>query len=85
MRDRCRDVATWEIQVAEGDPHWTPGINDSGRTRLERIVRLADGLRALGCDVQLDQVPGAAHDGWAMLPTVQAFLSKVLSGERIAA
>ncbi len=73
------DNAEWEIVVSEGDPHWAPGINDAGATRLARIDRLADGLRTIGCKVRIDRVPAAAHDGWAMLPAVRGFLSDVLA------
>ena len=75
------DTDTWEITLDEGDSlFWVPGINDTGRTRIERLRSLAASLEAAGCHVRFDLVPGADHDEDKIAPSVMAFFETVLTG-----
>lgn len=78
------DLETWEITIAEASPFWRPGINDSGRTRIERICALADSLSRSGIQVRRDVVPGVAHDGFQLLEPVKCFFGEVLRHRLVA-
>lgn len=73
------DTDTWEITVEPDEVYWTPGINDTGRTRIDRIRTLAASLRKAGCEVQLDIVDGVDHDEIGLVPTVLQFLETQLT------
>ncbi|MEV7040828.1 alpha/beta hydrolase [Amycolatopsis sp. NPDC051061] len=68
----AEDTETWEI--AE------PGVDAGGDTRVERLTSLRDNFEAHGIGVRLDVVPGLAHRGLQLQPTVQEFFAGVLAG-----
>ncbi|EKF18315.1 hypothetical protein NA2_13000 [Nitratireductor pacificus pht-3B] len=76
LDDKEDDVAT-----AVGSPHWMDGINDAGRNRTTLMESLRRSLAADGVSARLDVVEGVAHDGFAVLAPVQAFLADVLVKE----
>lgn len=68
------DLETWEIHYAPGSVQYKEGINDAGRTRVERNATLARNLEAHDIRVQQDIVPNTAHAGVSVVPYVQDFL-----------
>jgi len=68
------DIETWEINYQPGSVQYMEGINDSGRTRLERNSALKENLEANGVRVQQNIVPNTAHRGLSVVPYVQDFL-----------
>ena len=78
------DTETWEITIPATSRLWMEGINDAGRTRIDRLTTLAESFRAHGIKVRFDQVPGVTHQGWhpALLAKVQEFLSAALAQDR---
>lgn len=78
----AEDVDTWEITLKPGSRWWMDGANDAGRTRLDRLETLAASLKAQGIVVRVDHVPGVAHNGYAVLEPVKAFLAEVLERHR---
>lgn len=50
-----------------------------GRNRVERLRLLKENFEAAGIEVRLDLVPGVAHDGLKVVPTVQDFLTSQVS------
>lgn len=83
----AEDTDTWEITAAEGWPRWMPGVNDCGRTRVDRMRSLRDSFVRQGIAVQLDIVPGIKHEGHhpALLDRVRGFFSSVLAAQKVAA
>ncbi len=77
------DAETWEITMTKDSPKWMPGANDSGATRVERIKSLHDSFTRNGIAVQLDVVPGVAHEGVhpALIGRVKDFFSAVIRRE----
>jgi hypothetical protein len=45
-----------------------------GKNRVERLKQLKDNFEQNGIDVQIDFVPGVAHEGLKVIPIVQQFL-----------
>ncbi|HEY4250262.1 MAG TPA: alpha/beta hydrolase [Roseomonas sp.] len=76
------DLETWEITHKPGGRYWMEGANDAGQTRPERIRALAASFEKAGVKVQLELVPGMAHDRMKVLGRVQDFLAGVLAGMR---
>lgn len=77
------DTETWEIQVPEDSgPFWTPGINDTGETRIDRLRALAASLEAAGCSVRFDLVEGVEHDEDGVAETVMEFFAGEIDGAR---
>ncbi|MFC3051855.1 alpha/beta hydrolase [Kordiimonas pumila] len=72
------DTETWEITIEEDDPLWMPGVNDAGRTRLERLAALRHSYEAQGVSVQYSLVTGVGHDGFKLLEPVKAFFASIL-------
>jgi pimeloyl-ACP methyl ester carboxylesterase len=68
-----------EITIRDGAHDWMPGINDAGRTRLDRCAALATSLRDAGASVRHDLVPGVGHDHLALIPAAVPFLAAMLS------
>ncbi|MCS3471606.1 pimeloyl-ACP methyl ester carboxylesterase [Pseudomonas sp. JUb42] len=68
------DLETWEIHYSPESVQYKEGINDSGRTRVERNATLAANLRSHDIRVQQDIVPNTAHAGMSVVPYVQDFL-----------
>jgi hypothetical protein len=56
-----------------------PGANAAGHTRLDRMRSLRASFERHGIVVRYDDVPGIAHDGYALLDQVKAFFADVLS------
>jgi pimeloyl-ACP methyl ester carboxylesterase len=73
-----RDTETWEISLKPDMPGWIAGVNDVGVTRLAKMAVLREKLEGLGVSVRQDIVPGVAHDGLKMFPTVQTFFTDIL-------
>lgn len=71
------DVETWEINNV-GGPNWMDGVEQTGRTRVERIAKLRDSFVRNGIDVRFDVVPGVAHQGSRVIPVVQDFIGGLL-------
>jgi poly(3-hydroxybutyrate) depolymerase len=68
------DTETWEITVKPGDGAWMEGINDAGRTRIDRLATLKANYEKHGIAVRHDIVPGIGHEGWkAMTPVIDFF------------
>lgn len=72
------DTDTWEIEYVPGQPGYRDGINDAGRTRIERSRALQANLRAHGVPAELSLVPGAAHDWRPLMAAVRTFCRGVL-------
>ncbi|MBA3711157.1 MAG: alpha/beta hydrolase [Pyrinomonadaceae bacterium] len=75
----ANDVETWEVIVKPDSPHWIPGVNDSGETRIERLQALCRSFEANGIAVRFDLVNGVAHNGFAVLDPVKAFFAETLA------
>jgi pimeloyl-ACP methyl ester carboxylesterase len=73
------DIEEWEINYASNSVQHVPGINDTGRTRIERIAALAANLVQHGIPCRHDIVPNVAHEGAQVLPHVQDFFEQVLA------
>ncbi len=76
------DIETWEIDYKSGNRNYIDGINDTGRTRIERNTALRRNFEANGITVQQDIVPNVPHDGTKVLPKVQDFFASVLKAQR---
>lgn len=72
------DLGTEEITVPTSSPHWMPGANHAGDDRQRRLAALRDRLDRNGIQVEHTVVPGAGHDGQAVLPAVRDFFGRVL-------
>ena len=76
------DIETWEIDYKPGSVNYMDGINDTGRTRIERNTALKKNFEAHGIAVRQDIVPNVPHDGAKVLPVVQDFFVDVLKRHR---
>lgn len=76
----AEDTETWEITAQEGWPRWMPGVNDPGRTRVERLRSLQQSFLKQGIAVAFDVVPGVGHEEFApaLLERVWRFLGEAL-------
>ncbi len=72
------DIETWEITYAPDSRNYMDGINDTGRTRVERNTALRRNFESHGIAVRQDIVPNVPHDGMKVLPNVQDFFLHVL-------
>lgn len=72
------DIETWEINYPSDSVQYMPGINDTGRTRIERIATLAANFAQHGIACRHDIVPNVAHEGAQVLPHVTDFFEQVL-------
>lgn len=75
----AEDTETWEITIKQGSPHWMDGVNDAGRTRIERLAALRRSFEQNGIQVRYDEVPGVAHDGYGIVEPVKAFFAEALT------
>lgn len=57
------------------------GNNPYGNTRIERLKALRDSFKHANISVQYDEVPGAAHEGFKILPPVKKFFINILQNE----
>ena len=73
------DIETWEIHYQPGNRNYMEGINEAGRTRIERNTALKHNLEQHGITVRQDIVPNVPHDGMKVLPNVQDFFLSVLA------
>lgn len=80
----ARDTDTWEITITPESRFWMEGVNDAGRTRLERLQALRQSYEREGIAVQFDTVAGVAHQGYDILEPVKAFFAGVLTTYRKA-
>lgn len=78
------DIETWEITYEPGSRNYMEGINDTGRTRVERNTALRENFEAHGIVVRQDIVANVPHDGMKVLPVVQDFFLDVLARQRVA-
>ncbi|MDR6173024.1 pimeloyl-ACP methyl ester carboxylesterase [Nocardioides zeae] len=62
LDDRAQDLATVEP-------------DGNGATRRQRLDRLAEHLRGIGCEPLVTVVPDVAHDAMGVLPVVRDFLA----------
>lgn len=75
----AEDTETEVIRVPEGHPLWVRGAESAGPTRIARLERLAESLRAERMDVTVDIFPGAAHATEPSIPAVTRFLEPRLA------
>jgi pimeloyl-ACP methyl ester carboxylesterase len=76
------DIETWEINYQPGNRNYMDGINDTGRTRIERNIALRQNFEAHGITVRQDIVPNVPHDGTKVLSRVQDFFLEVMNARR---
>lgn len=77
------DTETWEIRLTPEDSWWMPGAESLAEAnRLQRMAALRESLESCGIAVRHDIVPGAGHDGRAMVSVVQHWFSTVLASSR---
>jgi hypothetical protein len=85
------DVETEEITIAPDSRLWMPGVNDAGRTRLDRIDALRRSFERVGIRVRHDVVAGVGHQGYEIIEPVEKFFatelerrhSQVAAGEQM--
>lgn len=78
----AEDTDTAEITISPDSRLWMAGVNDAGRTRLDRIASLRASLERAGIHVRHDVVPGVAHQGYQLLEPVKEFFAATLAGDR---
>jgi len=74
----AEDKETWEITIRPGDRWWMEGADLAGADRQDRMRALRQSYARHGIAVRQDVVPGAGHDGSAVLGPVKAFFADVL-------
>ncbi len=77
----ANDTEAWEITLLETSPLYMPGVNEAGKTRIDRLNTLKESFVKNGINVQMEMVPGVAHEGWhpALLDRVRLFLQASIS------
>lgn len=55
--------------------------DNQGRSRRTLLLELCEAWEQQGIGVELDEVPGIAHDGFALLPVGQRFFARLLQSE----
>lgn len=78
------DRDTDEITHAPGGAYWMPGANDSGRTRVDRLLKLAGNLEAAGVPARVDVLDGVTHSLDPMVGAASAFFRDLISPEPIS-
>lgn len=73
------DTETWEITITPDSPRWMPGADLAGPDRLARMRSLKASFERHGIPVRHDVMPGVAHNGLAMIPLVERFLSDAMA------
>ncbi|TIY05349.1 MAG: hypothetical protein E5V22_07745 [Mesorhizobium sp.] len=73
------DLQTWEITIKPEDDWWMPGADLAGATRNDRIRSLKGSLERHGVEVQLDVVPGIAHNDRELIAKVKEFFARTLN------
>ncbi|MYE27964.1 MAG: alpha/beta hydrolase [Chloroflexi bacterium] len=69
-----------DITIAEDDPGWTPGANQAGATRRERLDSLYRQYQRIGCDANLEVIANCGHE-WTPLreATIRFFEASLLA------
>lgn len=78
----AEDTETREIMIEPDEKLSMPGVNDAGRTRLERLAALRESFETAGIDVRYDVVPGVGHHGYDLLAPVKDFFASTLAEYR---
>jgi pimeloyl-ACP methyl ester carboxylesterase len=71
------DVETWDINDPHS-PNWMEGAYDAGETRIERMRVLTQSFRDAGIQVEHDELPGVAHEGFLVVDQVKDFFARAL-------
>ncbi|EIM73550.1 hypothetical protein A33O_15286 [Nitratireductor aquibiodomus RA22] len=79
------DTETWEITPEPGDAWWMPGAELAGKTRIDRLHSLKNSFDKHRIGVELEVVPGSAHDDRQLIVKVKEFFKKALSEIRTRA
>lgn len=72
------DIETWDVTVTEKSPNYMDGVNDTGKTRIDRLRSLERAFRDLGIPVRFDVVAGIEHAGGLVQEPVKAFFADCL-------
>jgi poly(3-hydroxybutyrate) depolymerase len=72
-----QDVDTWEIDNP-GESNWMDGVEQTGKTRIDRLRTLERNFVDHGINVRFELVPGVAHRGSLTLPPVREFFSELI-------
>ena len=75
----AEDTETWEITIKEESRYWMDGVNDAGRTRIDRLGALRRSFEESGIRVAYEEVPGVGHDGYGIVEPVKAFFAVELA------
>ncbi len=75
------DTETWEIRLTPDDTAWWMDGAErlAEANRLDRMAALRASFEQHGIAVRQDIVPGAGHDGRAMLALVQQWMAEVVA------
>jgi poly(3-hydroxybutyrate) depolymerase len=76
-----QDVDTWEINNP-GESNWLDGVEETGKTRIDRLDTLRRNFVDHGIDVRFVLVPGVAHRGSLTLPPVREFFGELIRAGR---
>ena len=76
-----QDVDTWEINNP-GESNWLDGVEQTGKTRVDRLRTLKRNFVSHGIDVRFALVPGVAHRGSLTLPPVRDFFAQLIQTRR---
>ncbi len=78
-----QDLDGSEINLTPESRYWRPECNQAGKNRLERAHTLAEHLKVLGCQVSHEVVSGLGHEGYPLIPRVEAFFAdRINTGEQ---
>ncbi|MGV2872805.1 hypothetical protein [Colwellia sp. E150_009] len=77
------DLSTHEITHAPGDKYWMEDANIAGATRVERCKSLFENFTKHGLNVDMEVVPGAAHDGNVICSKAIEVFSQYIDGNVI--
>lgn len=75
------DLDRSEITHSPGSSHWMPGANDTGSTRVERLLALSTNLASNRLDVSTELLPGVAHECAPLASAASAFFEKRLAAQ----
>ena len=67
-----------EVVNYSGDLTNSESLQSHGSNRLERMESLYENYLDHGINVRMEKVPGVAHEGMKVLPSVKAFFTRVL-------
>lgn len=72
------DLITDAITHSESSPHWMPGANSAGKTRIDRLETLRDNFTEYGLDVQFECIPGVGHEASRLVEGAKDFFSRLM-------